>query len=103
MIFNIQRERLLHPLSEIIGVVEKKQTLAILGNLLIKAYGSIVSITASDSEVEMVASCQSDIVEEGVDDAKTVADSVVFQTTANEFIMLAEGDSSKVELKVDTT
>ncbi len=65
MIFNIQRETLLHPLSEIITVVEKKQTLAILGNLLIKAYGTIVSITASDSEVEMVASCQADIHSEG--------------------------------------
>ena len=65
MIFNIQRETLLHPLSEINGVVEKKQTLAILGNFYIKAYLGVLSITASDSEVEMVASCQAEIIEEG--------------------------------------
>ncbi len=65
MIFNIQRETLLHPLSEINGVVEKKQTLAILGNFFIKAYAGILSITASDSEVEMVGTCQADILEEG--------------------------------------
>lgn len=65
MIFNIQRETLLHPLSEINGVVEKKQTLAILGNFFIKAYNGILSITASDSEVEMVGTCQADIIEEG--------------------------------------
>lgn len=65
MIFNIQRETLLHPLSEVNGVVEKKQTLAILGNFYIKAYAGILSITASDSEVEMVGTCQAEIIEEG--------------------------------------
>jgi DNA polymerase-3 subunit beta len=65
MIFNIQRETLLHPLSEINGVVEKKQTLAILGNFYIKAYAGIVSITASDSEVEMIGTCAAEIIEEG--------------------------------------
>ncbi len=65
MIFNIQRETLLHPLSEIIGVVEKKQTLVILGNFYIKARDNMLRITASDSEVEMVASCTAEIIEEG--------------------------------------
>ncbi len=65
MIFNIQRETLLHPLSQINGVVEKKQTLAILGNFYIKAYAGILSITASDSEVEMLGTCQAEIIEEG--------------------------------------
>lgn len=65
MIFNIQRETLLHPLTEIIGVIEKKQTLAILGNFYIKAYANSLSITASDSEVEMIGSCDADVIEEG--------------------------------------
>lgn len=65
MIFNIQRETLLHPLTEIIGVIEKKQTLAILGNFYIKAYNNTLSITASDSEVEMIGSCIADVIEEG--------------------------------------
>ncbi|MCF6318055.1 MAG: DNA polymerase III subunit beta [Proteobacteria bacterium] len=65
MIFNIQRETLLHPLSKINGVVEKKQTLAILGNFYLKAYNGVLSITASDSEVEMLGTCQAEIIEEG--------------------------------------
>jgi DNA polymerase-3 subunit beta len=65
MIFNIQRETLLHPLSEVNGVIEKKQTLSILGNFLLKAYEGVLSITASDSEVEMIATCQADIIVEG--------------------------------------
>jgi proliferating cell nuclear antigen len=44
-----------------------------------------------------------DTVKQGIQDADTVADSVVFQTTANEFVMHAEGDSSRVELRLDST
>ncbi len=44
-----------------------------------------------------------DIVKEGIQDADTVADSVVFQITPQAFKMLAEGDSSRVELVVDTS
>ncbi|MEZ5496337.1 MAG: DNA polymerase III subunit beta [Gammaproteobacteria bacterium] len=65
MIFNIQRENLLQPLTEIIGVIESKQTLTILGNFYIKAYNNILSFTASDSEVEMIGSCNADVIEEG--------------------------------------
>lgn len=65
MIFNIQRETLLHPLSEINGVVEKKQTLAILGNFLLKTVNGHLSITASDSEVEMIGSCPVEVIEDG--------------------------------------
>lgn len=46
---------------------------------------------------------ETEIVEEGIDDANTIADSVVFQITSSQFVMLAEGDSSKVELKVDNS
>ncbi|MCF6288081.1 MAG: DNA polymerase III subunit beta [Proteobacteria bacterium] len=65
MIFNIQRETLLHPLSEIIGVVEKKQTLVILGNIHIQAKETSLILTSSDSEIEMVASCNAEIIEPG--------------------------------------
>lgn len=44
---------------------------------------------------------ETEVVKEGIEDADTIADSVVFQTSGSEFVMLAEGDSSKVELKID--
>ena len=49
------------------------------------------------------ADIDTEIVEEGIDDADTIADSVVFQITTSEFSMIAEGDSSKLELKVDVS
>ncbi|HIQ50010.1 MAG TPA: proliferating cell nuclear antigen (pcna), partial [Nanoarchaeota archaeon] len=47
------------------------------------------------------ADIDTEIIEQGIKDADTIADSVVFKVTPSEFIMLAEGDSSKLELKVD--
>lgn len=55
MEFSITRESLLKPLQAISGVVEKRQTLPILSNVLIKAAGGKLSFTATDLEVEMIA------------------------------------------------
>ncbi len=53
MKFSIEREVLLKPLQDVIGAVERKQTLPILGNVLIEASDSRVLFTASDSEIEV--------------------------------------------------
>lgn len=55
MQFAIQREVLLKPLQQVINVVERRQTMPVLGNLLIQVETTRLSITGSDSEVEMVA------------------------------------------------
>ncbi len=55
MRFAIQREVLLKPLQQVIGVVEKRQTMPVLSNLLVKADADGLSVTGSDSEVELVA------------------------------------------------
>ena len=107
MIFNIQRETLLHPLSEIIGVVEKKQTLAILGNLYIKAYAGILTITASDSEVEMIGNCEADIIQEGeitipakklFDICRALPDGVIINFTLEENKCFLNAGKSKFSL-----
>jgi len=55
----INRENLLGPLQQIIGAVERRQTLPILGNVLIKSSGGNLSLTATDLEIEMVSSVDS--------------------------------------------
>lgn len=55
MRFAIQREVLLKPLQQVVNVVERRQTLPVLGNLLVVVAGDGLSLTGSDSEVEMVA------------------------------------------------
>ncbi len=55
MEITLVRETLLKPLQHVIGVVERKQTLPILANVLVKISGSEISITGTDLEVELVA------------------------------------------------
>lgn len=55
MELKIERELLLKPLQQVIGVVERRQTLPILGNVLLKTTDNELSITATDLEIEMVS------------------------------------------------
>ncbi len=55
MQFGIQREALLKPLQQVVGVVERRQTLPVLANLLVQAQDGKVAFTGTDLEVEMVA------------------------------------------------
>ena len=65
MKFTTDRESLLKPLQQVIGVVERRQTLPVLGNLLVVANKNGLEITATDLEVEIQASSTFDIEEEG--------------------------------------
>ncbi len=53
MKFTVDREILLKPLQQVIGVVERRQTLPVLGNLLMVADDNGLTITATDLEVEI--------------------------------------------------
>jgi DNA polymerase-3 subunit beta len=65
MNFTIQREALLKPLQTICGVVERRQTLPILSHVLIQCDGQQLTMTATDLEVEMVATANVDSAENG--------------------------------------
>jgi len=54
MKLNIQRETLLKPLQLVIGVVERKQTLPILSNVLVTTKDDTLSVTGTDLEVELL-------------------------------------------------
>ena len=56
----IKREDLLAPLQKVIGAVERRQTLPILGNVLLKSASGNLTLTATDLEIEMIASLPSD-------------------------------------------
>ena len=58
MKFSAERENLLTALQSVIGVVERRQTMPILANLLLSAEQGKLSITATDLEVELVASAE---------------------------------------------
>lgn len=55
MKLTIQRDDLLNPLQQIIGAVEKRQTLPALANVLIKSFDNYFTLTATDLEIELVS------------------------------------------------
>ena len=61
MKFSAAREVLLKPLQAVIGVVERRQTMPILSNVLIIAQDGRLSVTATDLEVELVAQAEVEV------------------------------------------
>jgi len=54
MKFKVSREALLKPLQQVAGVVERRQTLPVLSNVLLQVEPDRLSMTGTDLEVELV-------------------------------------------------
>jgi DNA polymerase-3 subunit beta len=70
MKFSIARDKLIKPLNLVAGVVERRQTLPILSNVLITLDGARLSLTGTDLEVELIGRLDLDAA--GVDGEVTV-------------------------------
>lgn len=70
MNFTITREALLKPLQLVAGVVERRQTLPVLSNVLLQVDGDKLSLTGTDLEVELVG--HATLLEPGVNGEITV-------------------------------
>jgi len=55
MKFSVNREVLLKPLQQVSGVVERRQTLPVLANVLMQVTENELALTGTDLEVELVA------------------------------------------------
>ena len=60
-----EREKLLAPLQAVIGVVERRQTMPVLANVLLSVEGGRLSITATDLEVELVSGTDVSVLQPG--------------------------------------
>lgn len=89
----INKETLLKPLQTIIGIVERKQPLPILSNVLIEKKGAALLFTATDLEIQ-IATQISDDSQTGQDESITVAAKKLQEI----FRVLPEG--SKVSLEI---
>ena len=65
MKLSAERETILQPLQAVIGVVERRQTMPILANVLLTARSGQLSVTATDLEVELVASTEVNVQQPG--------------------------------------
>lgn len=86
------REAFLDPLQAVIGVVERRQTMPILANVLIVARSGSVSFTATDLEVELVAKADIEADQDGeitvpgrkfLDICRALADGAAVQLSAS--------------------
>jgi len=87
MRFSLQREVFLKPLAQVVNVVERRQTLPVLANLLVQVKGGLLSLTGTDLEVEMVAR---HAIEDAQDGETTIPARKLFE------IVRALPDGSKV-------
>ncbi|MBT8118665.1 MAG: DNA polymerase III subunit beta [Gammaproteobacteria bacterium] len=55
MKLQIEKENLLNPLQQIIGAVEKRQTMPALSNVLLRATDNSLTLTATDLEIELIS------------------------------------------------
>jgi DNA polymerase III subunit beta len=65
MKFSATREQILGPLQSVIGVVERKQTMPVLANVLLAVKGKTLSVTGTDLEVELVATGEVNVSQPG--------------------------------------
>jgi DNA polymerase III subunit beta len=65
MKLSVSKDALLGPLQQVVGVVEKRQTMAILSNVLLRTVDDRLLITGTDLEVQMIASASAEILEPG--------------------------------------
>lgn len=65
MKFTATREQIIQPVQAVIGVVERKQTMPVLANVLLSVKGNRLSVTGTDLEVELVASGEVNVGQPG--------------------------------------
>ena len=65
MEFNINKNMFLKGIQKTLGIVEKKTTMPILSNLLIRTQQGRIKIIAADREIGLVADYEAEIIREG--------------------------------------
>ncbi len=107
MKLSASRDVLLKPLQAVIGVVERRQTMPILSNILLVARDGELSVTATDLEVELVARADVDVASGGeitvsgrklLDICKALPDDAVIQIAVSGEKMSVRSGRSKFSL-----
>ena len=65
MQFTVSQDTLVRPLQLVCSIVERRATLPILSNVLLRVQGDQLSMTSTDMELEMIATLPVAVEEEG--------------------------------------
>ncbi|GAB1255500.1 DNA polymerase III subunit beta [Aurantivibrio plasticivorans] len=108
MKFSVSREALLKPLQLVSGVVERRQTLPVLSNVLLVLEGDQLSLTGTDLEVEIVARVHLNQMGESgeitipakkfVDIVRSLPDTAEIQLTQEDEKVILKSGSSRFQL-----
>lgn len=90
MVITVNREHLLPALSMISGIVEKKQTLPILGNFLVQTIDEKMQLIATDLEIEIRTVSQTNSIDE----------SEAFTLPAKKFVDICKSLPANAEIKL---
>ncbi len=99
MEFKIDKETFLKALQKVQGIVEKRNTMPILSNVLIEAVPDAIFLTATDLEVGMKSSYPTSVVEEGkiTVSAKKVYE--IIKELSDEEIVFSTRENDWVEIR----
>lgn len=108
MKFVCTRDALLKPLNVVVGVVERRQTLPILANVLLRLDGKQLSLTGTDLEVELLGRVE--LAEQGhngsitvparklTDICKSLPDGAMLEISQDEQKLIVKSGRSKFSL-----
>ena len=108
MQFTISREALLKPLQMVSGVVERRQTLPVLSNVLMVLDGDELALTGTDLEVELIGRVAVDSAKQGgeitvparklLDICKSLSDDASVELTLKDSKLLLKSGRSRFTL-----
>ena len=98
----IEKKKLMQALTHLHGVVEKRNTIPILANVLIEAKDNFLSLAATDMEIAELQKVSCDIGQNGVITTPAhVLHDIVRKLPDNALIELESFEGKKLEIKTD--
>jgi DNA polymerase-3 subunit beta len=99
MEFKIDKDTFLRALQKVQGIVEKRNTMPILSNVLIEASANAIFITATDLEVGMRSSYPTSVVQEGKITVSAKKIYEIIKELSDEEIVFSTKENDWVEIR----
>src|SRR6266516_1211043 len=99
MEFRIDKDTFLKALQKVQGIVERRNTMPILSNVLIEASAERIHITATDLEVGMRSSYPTEVVKEGKITVSAKKIYEIIKELSDEKILFSTKDNDWVEIR----
>ncbi|HTY20233.1 MAG TPA: DNA polymerase III subunit beta [Geobacteraceae bacterium] len=99
MEFTIDKDTFLRALQKIQGIVEKRNTMPILSNVLIEAYSTGIFLTATDLEVGMKSSYLTNVAKEGKITVSAKKIYEIIKELSDEEIIFSTKENDWVEIR----